>query len=146
MAGDNRMILLVEDDPNDVFFLRYAFEVAGITNPLTVATDGQQAIDYLAGVRQYADRVRYPLPCLALLDLKLPVRMGFDVLRWIRDESNLRNLPVLVLTSSSDPRDIEEAYRLGACCYLVKPLSVQERLKLARNLKEYWLGVNRFPS
>ncbi len=146
MNCNGRTILLVEDDPNDAFFLHYAFEVAGITNPLEVVADGQQAINYLAGACKYADRTRYPFPCMVLLDLKLPVRMGLDVLAWIRLQPKLRPLLVLVLTSSSDPRDMDEAYRLRARSYLVKPLSVPERLRLVTHLKHYWLESNEFPS
>jgi len=139
-------ILLVEDDQNDVFFLQYAFETANITNPLHVVTDGEQAIDYLAGNGKYSDRALYPLPCLVLLDLKLPVKMGIDVLRWIHQQSELRHLLVIILTSSTNTEDIDEAYRLGARSYLVKPLSVDNRLGLAEMLKSYWLELNQFPS
>ncbi len=146
MSDAAKTILHVEDDKNDVFFLKFAFEDAGIANPVQVVEDGQSAIDYLAGKGKYADRDRYPFPCLVLLDLKLPVKMGLDVLRWIQEQPQLRNLLVLVLTSSSDIRDIDEAYRLGARSYLVKPLSVDKRLELAQLLKRYWLELNQPPS
>ncbi len=146
MNNGSKAILLVEDDRNDVFFLQYAFETAGITNPLIVVTDGQQAIDYLAGVGRYADRVHYPFPCIVLLDLKLPVRIGMDVLRWIRQQRSLEALLVIVLTSSSDVNDVDEAYRLGARSFLVKPLSVDKRLEMAQCFKKYWLEMNEFPS
>jgi|SRR5579859_3180093 CheY-like chemotaxis protein len=145
MNGENRPILLVEDDQNDVFFIQYAFEVAGITNPLQVVVDGQQAIDHLAGTGKYSDRVQFPFPCMVLLDLKLPVKMGIDVLKWIHQQPALANLLVLILTSSSNLEDIDEAYRLGARSYLVKPLSVEKRLSMARLIKEYWLELNQFP-
>ena len=146
MSTDDGTILLVEDDTNDIFFLQYAFETAHITNPLQVAVDGQQAIDYLSGTGRYADRSRFPFPCLMLLDLKLPVKMGFDVLRWIRKQPAMQSLPVVVLTSSSEREDIDEAYRLGARSYLVKPLSVPKRLELVNLIKSYWLDFNQFPS
>src|SRR5437868_2103044 len=78
-----KTILQVEDDPNDVVFLKYALTKAGVANPLQVATDGQEAIDYLQGTGRFADREQFPLPCLILLDLKLPHVMGLDVLKWI---------------------------------------------------------------
>ena len=78
-------ILQVEDDPNDVFFLQHAMKKMGVANPIQVASDGQQAIDYLQGAGKFADRERFPLPCLVLLDLKLPHVMGLDVLKWIRE-------------------------------------------------------------
>ncbi len=138
--------MLVEDDRNDIFFLQYAFEVAGIENPLHVVIDGQKAIDYLAGAGQYADRRRFPFPSLVLLDLKLPVRMGTDVLLWIRKQAHLANLLVIVLSSSSDSHDVDRAYECGARSFLVKPLSVEKRLELARMIKSYWLELNEFPS
>src|SRR5579872_5806241 len=110
MSSDEKAILLVEDDQNDVFFLRYAFENVGIKNPLKVVVDGQEAIDYLAGVGAYADRQKFPLPALLLLDLKLPVKMGLDVLRWMQTKPDLGHLVVIVLTSSSDSGDVERAY------------------------------------
>jgi len=146
MKASSPTILLVEDDPNDVFFLQYAFEQAGIHNPTRVVTDGQEAIHYLGGTGKYADRSQYPIPALILLDLKLPVIMGLDVLRWINEQPNLHTLLVVVMTSSRDPNDICEAYRLGARSYLVKPLSVQDRLEIARAIKSYWLGLNMLPS
>lgn len=146
MSGSERTILLVEDDQNDVFFIRYAFEVAGIANPLQVVGDGQQATDYLAGKGMYANRSMFPFPCLVLLDLKLPVKTGLEVLRWLQQQPKLRTLLTVVLSSSSDMEDVDEAYRLGARSYLIKPLAVDKRLELARMLKSYWLGLNEFPT
>lgn len=146
MTSEGRTILLVEDDRNDIFFLQYAFEVAEIENPLQVVVDGQQAIDYLAGTGQYADRRRFPFPSLVLLDLKLPVKLGTDVLLWIRKQAHLANLLVIVLSSSSDSHDVDQAYECGARSFLVKPLSVEKRLELARMIKSYWLELNEFPS
>ena len=146
MTPDKGLILLVEDDQNDVFFLQYAFETANITHRVHVANDGQQAIDYLAGAGQFSNRAQYPLPCLIFLDLKLPVKMGIDVLRWIHQQPHLRNLLVIVLTSSSNMEDIEEAYRLGARSYIVKPLSVDKRLEMVQLIRSYWLELNQFPN
>lgn len=146
MVSAEETILLVEDDQNDVFFLQYAFQEAGIKNPVQVATEGQQAIDYLQGHGPYADRNRFPFPCLVLLDLKLPVKMGLDVLRWLRNQPQLQSLLVLVLTSSSSVRDVDEAYRLGARAFLVKPVSTDKRVELARAIKQFWLELNESPS
>ncbi len=144
MGADSKCILLVEDDQNDVFFLEYAFESAGINNPIRVVTDGQQAIDYLQGRGRFSDRAIHPMPSLVLLDLKLPVKMGFDVLKWMRQQTRFQTLPVIVLTSSSDILDVDEAYRLGARSYIVKPVSVDKRLGLANAIKKYWLEMNEF--
>jgi CheY-like chemotaxis protein len=146
MKSEGKPILLVEDDQNDVFFLQYAFESAGIENPVQVVSDGQDAIHYLAGNAQYADRNRFPLPCLALLDLKLPGKMGNEVLRWMRKQPHLSNLVVVVLTSSPDSRDVDGAYENGAQSYLVKPVSLEKRLEMAKAIKRYWLDLNEFPS
>lgn len=114
-------ILLVEDDPNDVFFMKRALKRANITNPLQVANDGQEAINYLSGVDKYADRARFPVPGIIFLDLKLPYKNGFEILTWIRNAPQLETTPVIVLTSSSEERDIAECQRQGARTFLVKP-------------------------
>jgi CheY-like chemotaxis protein len=138
-------ILLVEDEENDVFFLKHAFEEVGIPNPLQVAEDGQEALDYLSGHGEYADRERFPLPCLILLDLKLPRVMGFEVLKWIREQPALKALVVIILTSSCLQPDIEKAYELGANAYLVKPSSPPELRELAAGIKQFWLSLNLCP-
>ena len=146
MSQASRPILLVEDDPNDVFFLQYAFETVGIDYPLQVVGDGQQAINYLSGSGQYADRSKFEMPSLVLLDLKLPVKMGLEVLRWVQTQPQLANLLVVVLTSSSDHNDVEKAYAFGARSYLVKPVSLEKRVEMARLIKMYWLHLNCSPS
>ena len=114
-------ILLVEDNADDVFFMERAVRKSGISAPMHVVRDGQQAIDYLSGIGSYADREQHPLPTLVFLDLKLPYIHGFDVLEWIRAESTFKNLPVAVLTSSAEERDRSRAEQLNAQAYLVKP-------------------------
>src|SRR5215467_763792 len=100
MASQEQTILLVEDDQNDVFFFEYACKEAGITNPIQCVGDGRQAIDYLSGTGMYSDRAQFPFPGLVFLDLKLPIKMGLDVLRWVREQPELQTLLVLVLSSS----------------------------------------------
>ncbi len=118
---ETRPILLVEDREDDVFLVRRAFEKAYLLNPLQVVRNGEEAVAYLKGEGTYANRAGYPLPSLILLDLKLPGMDGFDVLRWIRREPNFGSLPVIVLTSSEQIRDVNRAYQLGANSFLVKP-------------------------
>jgi CheY-like chemotaxis protein len=137
-------ILLVEDDKNDVFFFQRAMDNAGMLIPLQVAQDGQEAIDYLKGAGKFADRSEYPLPALLLLDLKLPFVMGLDVLKWIRQQSDLP-LIVLILSSSQYPGDIATAYRLGANGYLVKPPEVSKLQNLAKAINDFWLIQNTSP-
>src|ERR1043166_5515933 len=115
-----KSILLVEDDENDVFFFKYAMKKESLGNPLQVARDGQEAIDYLEGTGKFANREEFPMPYLIVLDLKLPFVMGLDVLKWIREQPQLSPI-VVVLSSSPENADIEAAYRLGATAYLVKP-------------------------
>jgi CheY-like chemotaxis protein len=137
-------ILQVEDDPNDVFFFKQAMKRAGATNPIQVACNGQQAIDYLKGVGPFSDRVAYPLPCLVLLDLKLPHVMGLDVLRWIRQQPDSVRVVVL-LSASGQESDIATAYRLGANGYLIKPSEASQLHDMARAIKDFWLTQNTPP-
>ena len=129
-----RTILLVEDNEDDVFFMRRALTRANLQFNLAVASDGQQALDYLAGNGRYSDRTRHPLPALVFLDLKLPYVHGFDVLEWTRRHPSLKDLPVIVLTSSPEERDRQRARELGAQAYVVKPPTPQSVLDAVRLL------------
>jgi CheY-like chemotaxis protein len=139
----NQTILLVEDDANDVFFMKRAMKLAGMPNPVQVASDGRQAIHYLDGTGEYSDRARFPLPSLVLLDLKLPHVMGLDVLKWIRKQPDLRMIIVLIFTSSKLPADIQKAYFLGANSYLVKPSEPEELAQRIKLIKRYWMEINQ---
>lgn len=136
-------VLLVEDDENDVFFMQRAFREAAILNPLNVANDGREAIDYLTGKGKYGDRKQWPLPCLVLMDLKLPYVLGLDVLKWIRSEPAFKSIIVVVLTSSRQDADVEKAYSLGANSYLVKPPDVHQLVAMVKRIKEYWIEMNQ---
>ncbi len=133
-----RTILLIEDEPDDVFFLTHALKKAGIRNPVHVLESGQAAIDYLSGAGKYADRRTYPLPGLILLDLKLPLVPGLTVLKWIREQPHLPPMAIVVLTSSSLPADIENSYRLGANSYVVKPSAPDQLLELIKDFRNWW--------
>jgi CheY-like chemotaxis protein len=137
-------ILQVEDDPNDVFLLQHAMTAAGVANPIRVATDGRQAIDYLKGAGKFADRELFPLPCLVLLDLKLPYVMGLDVLKWIRQQPGVA-LIVVLLTASAEDADIATAYRLGANAFLTKPSKSSKLVEMAKAIKDFWLTHNTLP-
>jgi two-component system response regulator len=139
-----KTILQVEDDPNDVFLLQQAMKKAGVTNPIQVATDGQQAIHYLKGVGKFANRDKFPMPCLVLLDLKLPHVMGLDVLKWIRQQPG-GALLVVMLTASGEDADIAAAYRLGANGFLVKPNQASKLVEMAKAIKDFWLTHNTLP-
>lgn len=139
-----KTILQVEDDPNDVFFLQKALKKAGMTNPVQVASDGQQAIDYLKGAGKFADRLQFPLPCLVLLDLKLPHVMGLDVLKWIRQQPG-PTMIVVMLTASGEDADIATAYRLGANAFLVKPSEASKLEDMVKAIRDFWLTHNTLP-
>jgi CheY-like chemotaxis protein len=138
-------ILYVEDEETDVMLLQHVLMKAGISNPLQTVKDGKAAKDYLAGDGRFADRNAYPLPGVVLLDLNLPYWSGFEVLEWIRQQPQLRRLPVLVFTSSSRPDDIARAYDAGANAYLVKPNALAELASLVLALRDFWLLHNRLP-
>ena len=138
-------ILLVEDDPNDVLLIQRAFGKANLDNSIQVVENGEDALAYLAGQGPYADRERYPLPVLILLNLKLPRKSGLEVLAWLRQQPGLKRLPVVVLTGSSETRDINQAYELGANSYLVKPAAFDALLDMVKALNLYWLILNERP-
>ena len=138
-------ILLVEDNEDDVFFMRRAFKNAEVPCAIQVVEDGQKAIDYLAGTGDFSDRARFELPFLLLLDLKLPFRNGLEVLQWIRQQPGFTSLIVVMFTSSRENSDIEKAYKLGANSFLVKPASVDQLLNTVRSIKTYWIEHNELP-
>lgn len=141
----NFAILYVEDEENDAHFLKRAFRVAGINNELRIVTDGQQAIDYLTGEKQFRDRCEFPLPGLVLLDLKMPYRSGFDVLKWVRSNPVFKNLIIVIYTSSNQPRDITMAYDLGANGYLVKQGNPDQLASIVQAVRDYWIIHNEPP-
>ncbi len=139
-------ILLVDDDENDVFFMKHAFHLAKIQDLLQVVGDGQAAIDYLSGVGDFADRERFPLPSMILLDLKMPYKNGLEVLEWIRQQGQFHGMVIIVLTSSAHADDIDRAYQLGANSFVSKPASMEERTDLANAIKAFWLTHNLTPA
>jgi CheY-like chemotaxis protein len=134
----SKNILVVEDTEDDVFFLKRALTASKIGHDLQVVVDGQQALDYLQGNNVFGDRTKYPLPFLILLDLKLPLVMGLDVLKWIRQQPALDKTLVVVLTSSSHQKDMEETYRLGGNAYLIKPASSAKLLEMVESFRDRW--------
>lgn len=137
------IMLLVEDDPNDILLIQRAFAKACLVNPLKVVRDGEQAINYLSGTGDFADRGRYPLPSLILLDLKLPRKSGLEVLEWLRQQPMLKQTPVIVLTSSKESSDVSRAYDLGANSYLIKPVGFEGLLELVKSIGMYWMILNK---
>ena len=137
----HRAILLVEDNPVDLDLTRRAFARSQLTNPLDVARDGAEALDWLA--RWDAGE---PLPLVVLLDLKLPKVDGLEVLRRYRAHAQARSVPIVVLTSSSEDCDIARAYAEGANSYIVKPVDFDKFLEVTSQIKLYWCLLNQPPS
>ena len=144
-TSDQAMFLLVEDSESDVILIRRAFQKGNIVNPLHVVKNGDDAICYLKGEGVYSNRAEYPLPDLVLLDLKLPGRDGFEVLRWIRQQPELKALRVVVLTSSDRIQDVNLAYQLGANSFLVKPVDFERFVEISQALKGYWIWLSKAP-
>ena len=145
MSGMDQAILVVDDDPNEVFLLQRAFQKASVNVPLQVARDGQEAIDYLKREGPFSDRDRFPEPALMLLDLKMPRRNGFEVLEWLRGQPDWKRLIVVVLTSSNLAADVNRAYDLGTNSYLVKPGDFERLIELVKTLNNYWRRLNTPP-
>jgi CheY-like chemotaxis protein len=137
---NSRPILLVEDNPVDLDLTLRAFKRRNMANPIQVARDGQEALDWLP--RWEAGE---PLPLVVLLDIKLPRVDGLEVLRRLRDHPVSRDLPVVVLTSSSENRDVETAYQLHANSYIVKPVNFDKFMEVAAQIELYWCLVNHPP-
>ena len=132
-------VLLCEDDPDDVLLTQIAFEKARLANPLQIVRDGEEAIAYIKGEGQFADRTRFPLPILILLDLKMPKLDGFHVLGWLRGQPELDKVCVAIMTSSDHDPDMTRAHELGADSYLIKPPDAEALLGLVQRLRAYWL-------
>jgi CheY-like chemotaxis protein len=139
------LILLVEDNEMDVELILDGFKEARLGNRIQVARDGGEALDYLFGKGEYADRAAYPLPDLVLLDLKMPGIDGHEVLRRVKQSEKLKRIPVIILTSSSDEGDRAMSYDNGANSYLVKPVSFDAFTDIIRTLTDYWLVLNVQP-
>jgi two-component system, response regulator len=132
-------ILLVEDNPDEVLLTQRAFKKGEVANPLKVVTDGRQALDFLFSQSSYANKDTNDKPTLILLDLKLPLVNGLDVLKEIKCNTNTSSIPVVVLTSSNEERDRAESYRLGADDYICKPTRLMEFVEIVKSIKLRWL-------
>jgi CheY-like chemotaxis protein len=135
----NAVILLAEDEETDAYFVNMAFKKAGLKHSISHVLDGQQVIEYLKGEGRFGDRKLHPLPQLLLLDLKMPRVNGFDVLTWLQENAGLKNMPVVVLSSSDYPDDLETARKLGASDYRIKPSNPQQLVQFALDMDKLWL-------
>jgi CheY-like chemotaxis protein len=142
-SGD--AILLVEDDPTDVFLLQRTFADVGITQELRVMKDGVEAVDFLVQAEADCRLASKPLPCLMVLDLKLPLKSGLEVLSWMRGQNTIKRIPVIVFTSSLDRGDINGAYDRGACGYFLKTGSLVKMRELVTIWRDCWLIHGQLP-
>jgi len=140
-----KIILLVEDNPDDEELTRMALEQSNIANQLVVAHDGVEALDYLFGTGPFAGQAPPALPTVVLLDLKLPRVDGLEVLQRIRREERTRRLPVVILTSSKEEQDVLDSYGYGANSYIRKPVEFDKFFEATRQLGLYWLVLNEAP-
>jgi CheY-like chemotaxis protein len=125
----SKVILIAEDNPDDATIFNLMYKRAALPHNVFFVEDGQQVIDWLSGSDSYSDRAKYPMPDQVLLDLKMPVKTGFEALEWIRSQELLKDLPVVILSSSDDPRDIRRAQELGATTYFVKSALLRDVLR-----------------
>ena len=142
---NDKIILLVEDNPDDVELTLRALKKNNIANEVVVACDGEEALEYLAATGKYEGRALVDAPQVILLDLKLPKVSGLEVLRVLRADPRTRLLPVVILTSSSEEPDIIASYQLGANSYIRKPVDFKQFLEAIRQLGLYWLVLNQTP-
>ncbi|HVM48481.1 MAG TPA: response regulator [Candidatus Acidoferrum sp.] len=135
--SDPFVVLYAEDEETDVLLMRLALKRSGLPCVLMAVSDGAEAIDYLSGNGDFADRARHPLPCLVLLDLKMPRKTGFEVLSWMRQQEQFARLPVIIYTSSGGEDDRERARALGATEYTVKKADVGDMAEWLRGVIHY---------
>ena len=142
MNEAKKLILLIEDDPNDILLFEKAVRKCDLEVKIVVLRDGEEAIAYLSGNGKSKD---HPTPDLILLDLKLPRKSGFELLEWIKNHSPLQTTPVIILSSSKQDQDLNTAYKLGANSFLVKPTAFTALYEMVKDLGCYWLVHNQSP-
>ncbi|MBV8037694.1 response regulator [Roseateles sp.] len=145
MSDESKVILLVEDNPDDVALTVRAFKRSHLMNPLAVVRDGVEALDFLFARGAYADRAGASLPTLVILDLKLPRLDGLGVLKALRADPRTALLPAVILTSSKEEQDVVAGYKLGANSYVRKPVDFTEFVEAVKVLGIYWLALNQQP-
>jgi CheY-like chemotaxis protein len=141
----NRPILMVDDDPDDFFLARDAFRESGLPSDFQLVSDGEELMDYLRRRGKFTDLEDFPMPRLILLDLNMPRKDGREVLVEMKQDPDLRRIPVVVYTTSSEEADISHSYELGASSYVTKPATFEGLVELMRNLAQYWLKVVILP-
>ena len=138
-------ILLVEDERTDIILTLGSFREARMANTINVATSGEEALDYLKGNGKFANREDFPMPDLILLDIKMPGIDGFEVLKQVKSNKKIKQIPIVILSSSKDEGDRAMALDMGASAYLVKPISFSSFLNIIKEVGEYWVVLNVSP-
>ena len=146
MTQLKKIILLAEDNPDDVLLTERAFKKSNILNELIIVRDGVEALDYLFAEGKYKDRDPNTMPELILLDLKMPKLDGLQVLKRIREDERTKQLPVVILTTSKEEKDIVNSYCLGANSYITKPVDFDQFIEAVNQLGLYWLVLNQAPN
>ncbi len=141
-----RTILIVDDDENDISLTKRAFTASNVHCTLQLLRNGQETVDYLRGHGRYADRGKYPLPIMILMDLNMPIMDGFQVLEWLRGQPSIKAIPVVVFSSSDSPADITRAYDLGANSFMTKSISYDGLLAKLKTVSQYWLEYCKHPT
>jgi CheY-like chemotaxis protein len=131
-------MLVAEDNDDELWLLQSALALAGISPMATIVRDGKQVIDYLEGRDGFENRQFYPLPKVVLMDLRMPTLDGFEVLAWMKENRRFRNIPVVMMSCSRHPADVQKAYRLGAHCYVVKPVNLHDFQRLIDATFVFW--------
>ena len=142
--NEGQTILVVDDCEDDLAFMRDAFKQAKCNHLLQEVRNGEEAIAYLKGEGPYCDRKRYPLPVVVLLDLNMPKKNGYEVLTWVRAQTDLKRLAIYILTASLRDEDVERAFYFGATSYLAKPSNLATLAAMMRCLCD-WIQINHFP-
>jgi CheY-like chemotaxis protein len=138
-------ILIVDDDENDIFFVKRAFTEINVHCTFQMLKNGQEVVDYLKGDGEFADREKYPMPMMILMDLKMPIMDGFQVLAWLRSRPGIKVIPTIVFSSSDLPGDITRAYELGANSFMTKSVTYDGLLLKLQTLSQYWLEHCKHP-
>ena len=131
-------ILVADDDADDAEEILLVLQNAGLTNPVAIVADGEEAVDYLKGEGQFADREKFPLPSILFLDLRMPRRTGLEVLEWLTLQPQLTNMLIVVLSGYDNPADVSRAYQLGAHTFLTKPIKPEDLGRLRKTFYRFW--------
>jgi len=138
MPSPDNLILLIEDSDDDVFFFKRALGQAKLSNPVQVLPDAAQAIKYLEGSEPFADRTQFPVPRIVFVDLHLPSKDGFDLIKWLGDKPQFRNLHIVAISGIGRIEDIDRAYQMGANSFVTKPIKPEDLQNLARGFATSW--------